>query len=52
MVHCVQCTLFYGDLYADRSHFLPLAFDYAVEYIHDREQFGVPVGTFQLMQGA
>jgi alkylation response protein AidB-like acyl-CoA dehydrogenase len=27
------------------------AFDYAVEYIHDRKQFGVPVGTFQLMQG-
>jgi isovaleryl-CoA dehydrogenase len=27
------------------------AFDNAVEYIHDREQFGQPVGTFQLMQG-
>ncbi|KAI0818982.1 acyl-CoA dehydrogenase/oxidase [Irpex lacteus] len=27
------------------------AFDYAVEYVHDRKQFGVPVGTFQLMQG-
>ncbi|EKM55308.1 uncharacterized protein PHACADRAFT_255837 [Phanerochaete carnosa HHB-10118-sp] len=27
------------------------AFDYAVEYIHDRKQFNVPVGTFQLMQG-
>jgi isovaleryl-CoA dehydrogenase len=27
------------------------AFDYAVEYVHDREQFGQPVGTFQLMQG-
>ena len=27
------------------------AFDYAVEYIHDRKQFGHPVGTFQLMQG-
>lgn len=27
------------------------AFDYAVEYIHDRKQFGQPVGTFQLMQG-
>jgi len=26
------------------------AFDYAVEYIHDRKQFGQPVGTFQLMQ--
>ncbi|KIP12334.1 hypothetical protein PHLGIDRAFT_82139 [Phlebiopsis gigantea 11061_1 CR5-6] len=26
------------------------AFDYAVEYVHEREQFGVPVGTFQLMQ--
>lgn len=27
------------------------AFDHAVEYIHEREQFGQPVGTFQLMQG-
>ncbi|KAL5489989.1 hypothetical protein ACEPAI_4822 [Sanghuangporus weigelae] len=27
------------------------AFDYAVEYVHNREQFGQPVGTFQLMQG-
>ena len=27
------------------------AFDNAVEYIHDRKQFGRPVGTFQLMQG-
>ncbi|EJD02221.1 acyl-CoA dehydrogenase NM domain-like protein [Fomitiporia mediterranea MF3/22] len=27
------------------------AFDYAVEYVHTRQQFGQPVGTFQLMQG-
>lgn len=27
------------------------AFDEAVEYVHDRKQFGQPVGTFQLMQG-
>jgi hypothetical protein len=27
------------------------AFDYAVEYVHDRSQFGQAVGTFQLMQG-
>ncbi|KAG8929134.1 hypothetical protein FRC02_005971 [Tulasnella sp. 418] len=27
------------------------AFDVAVEYIHDRKQFGKPIGTFQLMQG-
>lgn len=27
------------------------AFDYAVEYVHDRKQFDQPVGTFQLMQG-
>jgi isovaleryl-CoA dehydrogenase len=27
------------------------AFDNAVEYVHDRKQFGQPVGTFQLMQG-
>ncbi|KAF8473666.1 acyl-CoA dehydrogenase NM domain-like protein [Russula ochroleuca] len=27
------------------------AFDFAVEYVHDRKQFGRPVGTFQLMQG-
>ncbi|KAF4615100.1 hypothetical protein D9613_003136 [Agrocybe pediades] len=26
------------------------AFDLAVEYVHDRKQFGQPVGTFQLMQ--
>ncbi|KAG5354061.1 hypothetical protein C0989_009759 [Termitomyces sp. Mn162] len=26
------------------------AFDEAVEYVHDRKQFGQPVGTFQLMQ--
>jgi len=26
------------------------AFDYAVEYVHDREQFGQAIGTFQLMQ--
>jgi len=26
------------------------AFDNAVEYVHDRHQFNVPVGTFQLMQ--
>lgn len=27
------------------------AFDYAVEYVHDRKQFGEQIGTFQLMQG-
>ncbi|ORY83572.1 acyl-CoA dehydrogenase/oxidase [Leucosporidium creatinivorum] len=27
------------------------AFDVAVPYVHDREQFGKAVGTFQLMQG-
>lgn len=27
------------------------AFDNAVEYVHDRRQFGQPIGTFQLMQG-
>ncbi|KAM0746228.1 acyl-CoA dehydrogenase NM domain-like protein [Meredithblackwellia eburnea MCA 4105] len=27
------------------------AFDHALPYVHDRNQFGVPVGTFQLMQG-
>ncbi|KIM72220.1 hypothetical protein PILCRDRAFT_82059 [Piloderma croceum F 1598] len=26
------------------------AFDNAVEYVHDRKQFGQPIGTFQLMQ--
>jgi len=26
------------------------AFDNAVEYVHDRKQFGRPIGTFQLMQ--
>lgn len=28
------------------------AFDYAVEYVHERKQFGQPIGEFQLMQGA
>lgn len=27
------------------------AFDYALDYVHERRQFGKPVGTFQLMQG-
>jgi isovaleryl-CoA dehydrogenase len=27
------------------------AFDVAVDYVHERKQFGEPVGTFQLMQG-
>ncbi|VDB82767.1 unnamed protein product [Peniophora sp. CBMAI 1063] len=27
------------------------AFDYAVNYVHERKQFGRAVGTFQLMQG-
>ncbi|KAK0239595.1 acyl-CoA dehydrogenase/oxidase [Armillaria nabsnona] len=27
------------------------AFDYAVEYVHERKQFGQPIGEFQLMQG-
>ncbi|KAK7694010.1 hypothetical protein QCA50_003586 [Cerrena zonata] len=27
------------------------AFDYAIEYVHDRKQFGQPIGSFQLMQG-
>ncbi|KAJ7074045.1 acyl-CoA dehydrogenase NM domain-like protein [Mycena amicta] len=27
------------------------AFDHAVEYVHERKQFGEPIGTFQLMQG-
>ncbi|KAG8690931.1 hypothetical protein FRC11_008020 [Ceratobasidium sp. 423] len=27
------------------------AFDVAVEYVHERKQFGQPIGTFQLMQG-
>jgi alkylation response protein AidB-like acyl-CoA dehydrogenase len=30
---------------------MQVAFDHAVEYVHDRKQFGQPVGTFQLMQG-
>jgi isovaleryl-CoA dehydrogenase len=27
------------------------AFDYALDYVHERHQFGQPIGTFQLMQG-
>jgi isovaleryl-CoA dehydrogenase len=27
------------------------AFDYALDYVHERRQFGQPIGTFQLMQG-
>lgn len=33
------------------SSLMQAAFDYAVEYVHDRQQFGRPVGEFQLMQG-
>ena len=33
------------------SRLMQAAFDYAAEYVHDREQFGQPVGAFQLMQG-
>jgi isovaleryl-CoA dehydrogenase len=28
------------------------AFDFAITYVHERQQFGQPIGTFQLMQGA
>ena len=34
-----------------RFRLMQAAFDNAVEYVHDRKQFGQPVGTFQLMQG-
>jgi isovaleryl-CoA dehydrogenase len=27
------------------------ALDMALEYTHEREQFGKPIATFQLMQG-
>ena len=27
------------------------AFDYALDYVHERHQFDQPIGTFQLMQG-
>ncbi|KZT61612.1 acyl-CoA dehydrogenase NM domain-like protein [Calocera cornea HHB12733] len=27
------------------------AFDVAIDYVHERKQFGQPIGTFQLMQG-
>lgn len=27
------------------------ALDMTLEYVHDRKQFGKPIGTFQLMQG-
>ena len=27
------------------------AFDYAIDYVHERRQFGQPIRTFQLMQG-
>jgi isovaleryl-CoA dehydrogenase len=27
------------------------AFDYALDYVHERHQFGQPIGMFQLMQG-
>ena len=33
------------------SRLMQAAFDHAIEYVHDRKQFGQPVGTFQLMQG-
>lgn len=33
------------------SSLMQAAFDIAVEYIHDRKQFGQPIGTFELIQG-
>ena len=36
----------------DTSRLMQAAFDFAVTYVHERQQFGQPVGTFQLMQGA
>lgn len=42
------------ELHTDGSslhRLMQAAFDIAVEYVHDRKQFGQPVGEFQLMQG-
>ena len=39
------------DTYLLSKSLMQAAFDHAVEYVHDRKQFGRPVGTFQLMQG-
>ena len=36
----------------DVPRLMQAAFDYAVEYVHTRKQFGKPIGTFQLMQGS
>ena len=30
---------------------MPACMDVAVPYIHERKQFGQPIGEFQLMQG-
>lgn len=38
-------------LISDPSRLMQAAFDIAVEYVHDRKQFGQPVGEFQLIQG-
>ncbi|KAG6900404.1 hypothetical protein C0993_011097 [Termitomyces sp. T159_Od127] len=38
------------ELVFDNCEVPDAAFDEAVEYVHDRKQFGQPVGTFQLMQ--
>ena len=41
-----------AEIECDPHRLMQAAFDYAVEYVHDRKQFGQPIGEFQLMQGA
>ncbi|KAL1709603.1 acyl-CoA dehydrogenase/oxidase [Schizophyllum commune] len=43
------CELVFEDCVVPEG-LMQSAFDMAVEYVHDRKQFGQPVGEFQLMQ--
>ena len=45
------CILTIRNPLTTSARLMQAAFDHAVEYVHDRKQFGQPVGTFQLMQG-
>jgi isovaleryl-CoA dehydrogenase len=47
----VRCILLIQAKISTTCSLMQAAFDEAVEYVHDRKQFGQPVGTFQLMQG-
>lgn len=51
-LYYVTSLVIVSGVYTEVIHrLMQAAFDYAVEYVHDRKQFGQPIGSFQLMQG-